>query len=157
MRVNVVATMRVGALLAGVGTVLPWVMVSPTVAAKEKLTALDLANGAALWHRPELYLIPVAAGGALVLAHSVSHAIAMRLLAVAASLASLVCCALFMAQGAAVRFGDGYVSLYSGNEDLAIAPGSYICLVGCIVMAVSALLACGSDQQAQRWLDEEPV
>src|SRR5581483_11438545 len=87
MRVNVVATMRVGALLAGVGTVLPWVMVSPTVAAKEKLTALDLANGAALWHRPELYLIPVAAGGALVLARSVLHAIAMRLLAVAASLA----------------------------------------------------------------------
>lgn len=130
-------------------------MISPTVAAKEKLTALDLAQGAALWHRPELYLIPVAASGVLLLARGVLHATAIRLLAVAASLVALFCCALFMAQGAAVRFGDGYVSLYSGNRDLAIAPGSYVCLAGCIVMAVSVLLACGSSRQTQRWLGEE--
>lgn len=157
MRVNVVATMRVGALLAGAGMVLPWVMVSPTIAAKERLTALDLANGAALWHRPELYLIPVAAGGMLLLARSVLYATAIRLVAVAASSASLFCCVLFMAQGAAVRFGDGYVSLYSGNGNLAIAPGSYVCLAGCIVMSASVLLTCGGSRQTQLWRGEEPA
>ena len=149
MRVNVVATMRVGALLAGACMALPWVMVSPVVAPKEKLTALDLAGGAALWHRPELYVIPIAAAGVLLFARRALHATAIRLLAVTASLVSLFCCALFMAQGSAVRFGDEYVSLYSGNEDLAIAPGSYICLVGCIVMVASMLLTCGRSQQAQ--------
>lgn len=142
MRINVVATIRVGAVLAGGGMMLPWLVVSPSGAIPQAtLTGLDLASGRSYWRRPELYLILLCATLILLLAHKVPHVAKIWFIALVTSVLALGSSILFMAQGFSFRFGDGFVSLYSGTEGLVIGPGSYLSMIGCLVMAGGILLS----------------